>query len=642
MMAVGIYRDVASSERQPPRIAREGRAYITVIGIDRYRTWNRLSNAVSDAKGALNLFAGVGFELVAPALFDESATGDALRRLVIDDLSGLGEEDSLVLFFAGHGHTVARTYGGASVRDGYLIPADGDRPGGRAATWIRLDSWLTDITRIPAKHILVILDACHSGLALGPILQWRSRGMENARREPLEQLRVRRSRRIITSALDDQLAMDGGPVPGHSLFTGCLIESMTGGLAASTGHHIVTGSEIGYYVQRRVSEYPGSVQTPDFGALELDDRGELLVHIRGARARVAQAIEGAVTGNEPYEPGSAAPELPGGLVARRSPFYVARPLVDEACLREVLRPGALIRIKGPHQMGKSSLMMGIAEHAARSGARTVTVNLQMADAAMLGDQDRFLRWLCAVVTRRLQLPLARIGDHWDDIFGAKDNCTAYFEEHLLPGGPLVIALDEVDRLFDSPATAEETLALGRAWHEMGKTASPWAALRLVLSYSTEMYLPLHTNHSPFNVGLPVVLGEWDGAIVHDLARRHGLVWGRGEVEQLMALIGGHPHLVRIALYHVARGMSLDAVLATAATDEGIFADHLRHLLWHVQCRADLREAAARVMESSEPVRLSTELAFKLVSLGLANFAGNEVQPARALYRTYFRGNLETV
>jgi uncharacterized caspase-like protein len=288
MKADDTYRNVVLSETQPSRNAREGGAYIAVIGIDRYRTWNRLYNAVSDARGALKLFAGLGFELVAPPLFDESATGDALRRLVVDDLSGLGEDDSLVLFFAGHGHTMTRAYGGTSVRDGYLIPADGERPGGRTGTWVRLESWLTEIARIPAKHILVILDACHSGLALGPVLQWRSRGMENARREPLEELRARRSRRIITSALDDQLAMDGGPVPGHSLFTGCLIEAMSGGLVASTGHQIVTGSEIGHYVQRRVSEYPGSVQTPDFGALELDDRGELLVHIRREGAEETQ------------------------------------------------------------------------------------------------------------------------------------------------------------------------------------------------------------------------------------------------------------------------------------------------------------------------------------------------------------------
>ena len=272
-------RDVAALDGPAVREARDGRAYIAVIGIDRYREWNRLNNAVSDAGGALKLFTELGFELVGVPLFDELATGDALRRLVVDDLSGLGAEDSLVLFFAGHGHTVTRTYDRTTVKDGYIIPVDGAGLGGRAGTWIRLESWLTDITRIPARHILVVLDACHSGLALGPIVQWRRRGGASRRRGPLEQLRVRRSRRIITSALDDQLAMDSGPMPGHSLFTGCLIEGMTGGLAAIIGQPVVTGSEIGHYVQRRVSEYPGSVQTPDFGALELDDRGELLVRV---------------------------------------------------------------------------------------------------------------------------------------------------------------------------------------------------------------------------------------------------------------------------------------------------------------------------------------------------------------------------
>jgi hypothetical protein len=37
------------------------------------------------------------------------ATGDAIRRLVTDDLSALSSIDSLVLFFAGHGHTQTRS-----------------------------------------------------------------------------------------------------------------------------------------------------------------------------------------------------------------------------------------------------------------------------------------------------------------------------------------------------------------------------------------------------------------------------------------------------------------------------------------------------------------------------------------------------
>jgi hypothetical protein len=102
----------------------------------------------------------------------------------------------------------------------------------------------------------------------------------------------------------------------------------------------------------------------------------------------------------------------------------------------------------------------------------------------------------------------------------------------------------------------------------------------------------------------------------------------------MDLLGGHPHLVRIALYHLARGMRLDDVLATAATDQGLFADHLKHLLWEVQARPDLHEAACQVMAAPEPLRLRSDLAFKLVSLGVAQLRGNDVQAACDLYRRY--------
>lgn len=299
MMHDSIYRNVvAALDATSVRDTHGGQTCIVVIGIDRYRTWSRLHNAVSDANGVLQVFSRLGFEHVGQPLFDEMATGDALRRLVTDDLTALGDNDSLVLFFAGHGHTLVRNYyGDAIVKDGYIIPVDGDRPGGRASTWLRLESWLSEVTRIPAKHILVLLDACHSGLALGPVIQWRSRGVEAGPREAFEQLRARRSRRIITSALDDQLAMDSGPVPGHSLFTGCLIEGLTSGLLAKTGRSTVTGSEIAQYVQRRVTEYPQSMQTPDFGALALDDRGELLVRVAmapldaGMHTDVASAVQ---------------------------------------------------------------------------------------------------------------------------------------------------------------------------------------------------------------------------------------------------------------------------------------------------------------------------------------------------------------
>ena len=107
----------------------------------------------------------------------------------------------------------------------------------------------------------------------------------------------------------------------------------------------------------------------------------------------------------------------------------------------------------------------------------------------------------------------------------------------------------------------------------------------------------------------------------------------------MDLIGGHPYLVRVALYHVARGMPLARLLAAAATDEGVFADHLKHLLWRLDQQSELAEAAARVLAAPGPTRLGTELAFKLVSLGLVRQRGDDVEAGRELYRRYLRRHL---
>ena len=267
-------RDIAPGP-SAPRSTRAGKPIIAVIGIDHYAAWPRLENAVGDAAAASRMFRHLGFDEVTSPLLDRDATGEALRRLVTEDLAQLSSDDSLVLFFAGHGHTHTAQIGDVSVKTGCLIPVDGALPRGHvAASWLRLDTWLSDIARLPPRHILVIIDACHSGISLSAVHRWRAE--EPSAPSELAALHARRSRRIITSALDDQLALDSGPYPGHSLFTGCLIEALSGGLAR-TGQRVTTGRELGHYLQKRVRSYPPSLQTPDFGTFELDDRGDIVV-----------------------------------------------------------------------------------------------------------------------------------------------------------------------------------------------------------------------------------------------------------------------------------------------------------------------------------------------------------------------------
>lgn len=111
---------------------------IAVIGIDRYTEWSRLDNAVSDARAAARLFTGLGFEQVTAPLLDEAATGNAMRHLVTDELAQLSPDDSLVVFFAGHGHTHTTDFGDTSVKTGCVIPVDGARPGDARLRQLRL------------------------------------------------------------------------------------------------------------------------------------------------------------------------------------------------------------------------------------------------------------------------------------------------------------------------------------------------------------------------------------------------------------------------------------------------------------------------------------------------------------------------
>lgn len=333
----------------------------------------------------------------------------------------------------------------------------------------------------------------------------------------------------------------------------------------------------------------------------------------------------------------AEPELPEGQVNLASAFYVERPPIEERCAETILTPGALIRVKAPRQMGKTSLMARILHHATERGLHTVSLNLQLADAKVFTDLDQLLQWLCASVGRRLRLP-NRIPENWDEIFGSKYNCTAYFEDYLLTHvqGPLVLALDEVDRVFEYPEIASDFFGLLRAWHEEAKNHPIWQKLRLIVVHATEVYIPLNTNQSPFNVGLPVDLPEFNLAQITKLAELHHLAWDAQELGQLQALIGGHPYLVRLALYHVAQGdVGLPQLLAEAPTESGLFRDHLRGHWWNLQQHQPLAEAFIAVVRAEAAIALEPAILFKLHSLGLIQLVGNGAQPRCDLYRQYF-------
>ena len=332
---------------------------------------------------------------------------------------------------------------------------------------------------------------------------------------------------------------------------------------------------------------------------------------------------------------------PEGQVPLESPFYVDRPPIETRCYEAIVKPGALVRIKAPRQMGKSSLMLRILHHAGEQGYQVAALNFQLIDRDSLKNLEQFLQWFCTCITGELNLD-DRLVDYWKGAVGSKNKCTNYFQRYLMPElqRPVVLCLDEVDEIFQYPEIATDFFGMLRAWHEDAKIKPIWKNLRLVIVHSKEVYIPLNINQSPFNVGVPIELPQLTQPQVMDLVQRHGLTWTDAEAAEFLAMVGGHPFLVRAGLYAIVRGeMALAQLLQIAPTEGGLYGEHLRRHLLNLEGDEKLLAAMRQVVSVDRPVSINTTDAFKLTSMGLVLFRGSEVVPTCDLYRRYFRERL---
>jgi hypothetical protein len=327
--------------------------------------------------------------------------------------------------------------------------------------------------------------------------------------------------------------------------------------------------------------------------------------------------------------------------------YIERSPIEEKCYTSIVQPGELIRIKAPQRMGKTLLLEKLLDYARGQGYRTAKLDLKLADDSTLKDLKTFLQWLCVDVSDSLDLEV-QLEKYWQDINGLNKNCTRYFQKYLLSviEAPLVFAIDNFERLFEHPEIFPQFCLLLRGWYENAKqgdrVGNIWKKLRLVVVHSTEAYPTLDTNHSPFNVGIPIELLEFNRQQVETLTKQYELDEQLGEqgLTQLMVLIGGHPDLIQQALANLKnQQVTLEELVQLAPTEQGIFSDRLRQQLWNLQHNQKLESAYQKVVMANEPVRLDAEVGFKLHSLGLVKLKGNDCVPSYDLYRQYFRVRL---
>jgi hypothetical protein len=335
-------------------------------------------------------------------------------------------------------------------------------------------------------------------------------------------------------------------------------------------------------------------------------------------------------------------DSPEGTIDPQSAFYVVRSS-DEVALNAIQRQGVTITIKGPHQMGKSSLLIRMLEKAVKKGKRAVFLDFQMIERETLTAADKFYRRFCDWVTDELEME-NRVDDFWDTQLGNNQCCTRYFSRYLLKevGGPLVLAMDEVNTLFDT-VFRSDFFSMLRTWHTARANINTpiWKQLDLALAMSSEPYLLIDSiNQSPFNVGEVINLEDFTPSQVADLNLRYGSPLDQSEEKRLVELLNGHPYLTKRALYLISAKAITIVDLFTKATEErGPFGDHLRYHLFRIHNKEPLIKGLLEVLQSS--TCNDDDIFFRLRGAGLVQRSGYKVIMRNPLYAHYFKEHLRS-
>jgi hypothetical protein len=274
-------------------------------------------------------------------------------------------------------------------------------------------------------------------------------------------------------------------------------------------------------------------------------------------------------------------EPTGGAVPPNSRFYTWRATDDEfdAAVRN---NESIILVKGPRQIGKTSLIgrgVGLVE---TLGWRCATTDFQTLSSSQFFYEDQFARLLAAMIARQLNVKYDFAGE-WLDVFGPTVNLDNFLRTVLESSEtPLVWFLDEADRVFAAPF-ASDFFGLVRSWHNARARdpKGPWNRFTVVIGYATEARLFIRDlNQSPFNVGRQIALKSFTVEQTLDLNERYGKpIQRRSDIEALQFLLDGQPFLTRRALELLATGkLDFSTLMETADRDDGPFGDHLKRML----------------------------------------------------------------
>jgi formylglycine-generating enzyme required for sulfatase activity len=240
-------------------------SYALVIGVSDYTNgWPDLPGVEEDIAEVSVVLKEQGFDVTIVKNPDLHALREAFDTFI--NRHGLVEDYRLLMYFAGHGHTIKPSYGGEI---GYIVPADAPNPHqdlrGFFAKAMDMQQIEVYAKRIQAKHAMFLFDSCFSGSIFS---------LSRAVPEHINYKTSRPVRQFITSGSADE------QVPDKSVFRQQFISGLRGEGDAN-GDGYVTGTELGEFLQSKVVNYSRGAQHPQYGKLRDPnlDKGDFVFKI---------------------------------------------------------------------------------------------------------------------------------------------------------------------------------------------------------------------------------------------------------------------------------------------------------------------------------------------------------------------------
>jgi len=236
-----------------------GNNFALLIAIDQYDQWPRLVNPMNDARTvAEELIKSYGFTTEVLDNADRDYILSTLRRYAEKKY---GENDQLLIFFAGHGQF------DEVLGDGYLVARDSKLRDDIKTSYISHSNLRTVVNSIPCRHIFLVVDACFGG-TFDPLIAANLRGedeyKEVTKTEFIERKLKFKTRRYLTSG-GKEYVPDGRPGQ-HSPFTRRFLEAFR---SYGGRDGILTMNEILSFVEKvkpepRAGEFGGNEPGSDF------------------------------------------------------------------------------------------------------------------------------------------------------------------------------------------------------------------------------------------------------------------------------------------------------------------------------------------------------------------------------------------